>query len=172
MIKIFTFKAYSYLKDIFSNYEKYTFKEDEKKNIIELEIREFTIPDDIIDIFLNVDDNYKNYDTAINSVNNLEINPLFLSSNFYHIFPEIEKDTNFELILNEERKILLKKLKLFIENDKEYYWFIGSDGIGKSITLLYFSSFNNFQVVYFNLKLYINASKEKIFHQFFYNDIM
>ena len=170
-IKIFSFKAYSYLKVIFSNHEKYSFKENEKDNIIELEIREFSIPDDIIDIFLKVDDNYKNYNTAINLVNNIEINPIFLSSNFYHIFPEVERNTNFELILNDERKILLKKLKMFIENDKEYYWLIGSDGIGKSITLLYFSSLKDYKVLYFNLKLYITGSKEKKFHQFFYKDM-
>ena len=32
-----------------------------------------------------------------------------------------------------------------------------TDGIGKSISLLYFSSLKNFKVVYFNLKLYANV---------------
>ena len=80
--------------------------------------------------------NYKNYEIIMSLNNNIKFNPLFLSANFYEIFPEVGITTNFEFIINEERKLLLKKLKLFIENEKKYYWIIGSDGIGKSITLL------------------------------------
>lgn len=170
-MKIYTLTAYNLIKRIFLNNGKYTLTENESLNIIELRTKVITIPDDIIDIYLNIEENNKNYQTLINLKNNITFNPLFLSSNFYDIFPEVENSTNFELILNDERKLLLKKLKLFIESNKKYYWFIGSDGIGKSITLLYFASLKNYKVVYFNLKLYVNSSKEEVFHQFFYKDI-
>jgi hypothetical protein len=160
------------LKSIIARNNKYTFVENKKSNSIEIKPKEFEIPNNIIDIFLNIDKSYKNYDDVIKLNKNIEFDPLFLSTNFYDIFSEIENNIKFGLILNEERKNMLKKLKIFAESDKIYYWIIGSDGIGKTITLLYFSSLTNYKIVYFNLKLYVNALKEnKNFHQYFYNDI-
>ena len=168
-IKLFSLQSYSTIKNFFSTNEKYIYKEE--KNTINLKEKDKIIPNDIINIYFNMNDDYKNYDKAIKLKNNIIFNPLFLSSNFYKIFPEIDKTEEFELIMNDERKILLRKLKLFIESDKKYYWFIGSDGIGKSISLLYFSSLKNFKVVYFNLKLYANVFKQDEFYPIFYNDI-
>ena len=170
-MKIFSLEAYDFIKDVFSNHRRYIFTENKESNTIELKNNEYTIPDNIINIYLNVNDNYKNYDSIKDMKNNIKIDPLFLSSNFYDIFPEVKRTTDFELILNDERKVLLDKLDSFIKNDKKYYWFIGSDGIGKSISLLYFSSLKNYKIIYFNLKLYVNASKEDEIQQYFYNDI-
>ena len=169
--KIFSLKAYTVLKSKFSNDYKYTFIDNLKENKIEIKTKTFTIPDDIIDIYLKTDNQYKNYDTVINLENNIKLNPIFLSSNFYDIFPEVEKNINFELIINEERKLLLKKLQIFIESKKNFYWFIGSDGIGKTISLLYFSSLQDYKTIYFNLKLYINTLKKNQIRKIFYNDV-
>ena len=170
-IKIYTSNAYNLIKSIFFNDEKYIFTENEHLNTIELKKKVIIIPDNIIDIYLNIEENNKSYKIIMNLKNNIIFNSLFLSSNFYDIFPEVENTGNFELILNDERKLLLNKLKLFIETEKKYYWFFGSEGIGKSITLLYFASLKNYKVIYFNLKLYSNGSKKDKFRQFFYRDI-
>lgn len=113
---IFSFKAYSYIKNIFSNNEKYIFIENEKDNIIELKEKECIIPNNIIDIYIKINDDYKSFNKAMNLTDNIKFDPLFLSSNFYDIFPEIEKTTEFEFILNNYRKLLLNKLKYFNEN--------------------------------------------------------
>ena len=169
-LNIYTTKAYSCISSIFSENDKYIYTE--SKDTIELKSKDLKIPDNIIDIYLNVVNNYKNYEAIMSLNNNIKFNPLFLSANFYEIFPEVGITTNFEFIINEERKLLLKKLKLFIENEKKYYWLIGSDGIGKSITLLFFTSFIDCKVIYFNLKLYSKeVMKKEEFISFFKNDI-
>ena len=170
-VKIFSLEAYEYIKLIFSRNDKYVFKDDEENNKIQIKSKNIEISDEIINIYLDTDDNYKNYDTAIILKNNIELNPLFLSSNFFDIFPEIQRNKKFELIINQERKIFLQKLKSFIENKKNYYWFIGSDGIGKTISLLYFSSLKNYETVYFNLKLYSDNLSKIEMQKLFYNDI-
>ena len=170
-IKIFSLQAYNTIKHTFSNNKRYIYIENEESNTIELKTKFFEMPQNVIDIYLNTGNDYKNYDSAIELNGNIEIDPLFLSANFYEIFPEIEKTKNFELILSDKRKNLLKKLKYFIENENNYYWIIGSGGIGTSISLLYFSSFKEYEVIYFNLKLYKKSLKEDKFQEFFYKDI-
>jgi len=169
-LRLYTKEAYAEMQKEFSTNFRYIFIDNLELNTIRLKSRALTIPENIIDIYLNMNDNYKSYNTAI-ILDRIEIDPLFLSSNFYDIFPEVEKTTNFELILNDKRKILLNKLKSFLESDKNYYWLIGSDGIGKSISLLYFSSLKDYQIIYFNLKLYVISSEKDKFLEIFLKDI-
>ena len=169
-LKLYTKDAYAEIQKAFSTNFRYIFMDNVESNTIRLKSKALTIPENIIDIYLNIKNDYKSYDTAI-KLDSIEIDPLFLSSNFYDIFPEVEKTTNFELILNDKRKILLNKLKSFVESDKNQYWLIGSDGIGKSISLLYFSSLKDYQIIYFNLKLYVISSEKDKFLEIFLKDI-
>ena len=108
-------------------------------------------------------DSQKFQDTIVN-YNNLpklqgskiiKINPLLLSYYFYHIFPDnIGLNNKFSLIINEERKQFIEKLNNYVEFDKTFLWIVGSDGIGKSISLMYYSINAKENVLYFNLKLF------------------
>ena len=108
-----------------------------------------------------------------------EINPLLLSSNFNDFFPEIKIEDTFTFILNEQRIRFFNKINEFVKTNKIYYWIVGSDGIGKSLSLLYYSKFLNHKIIYFNLKLYANCgSIEEIkkyihadFHKLFIKNV-
>ena len=44
--------------------------------------------------------------------------------------------------------------------NKLFYYIIGLDGIGKSLSLLNFSLFNRYKFIYFNIKLYTKEMGE------------
>lgn len=101
----------------------------------------------------------------------IKINPLLLSYNFFHIFPDnIGLETKFSLIINEERKKFIEKINNFVESDKTFLWIIGSDGIGKSISLMYYSINKKENVLYFNLKLFDEKNNNSM--EYFANEII
>ena len=65
----------------------------------------------------------------------------------------INNNTEFKLFIN-QRIILIDKIMNFLENDKKSILKIyGSDGIGKSITFLYFTTIETkYKIIYFNIK--------------------
>ena len=99
----------------------------------------------------------------------IEIDPIILSFNFKAIFPKILIDKSFELILNEERKNFLEKIKQFLYSQKRYLWLVGSDGIGKTISLMYYALINCDSVFYINLKLL--TENEKRLKKLLVNDL-
>ena len=101
---------------------------------------------------------------------NIEINPILLSFNFEELFYTNLKNGKFLLILNEDRKNFLGKIQEFINSKKKFLWIIGSDGIGKTISLMYYSTIFCDNVLYLNLKL-LNKNSDKI-KEFFINDII
>ena len=113
--------------------------------------------------FLKAIEQFRNFKENINSneeKNFIEIDPILLSFNYYSIFPEqFEQETKFRLILNKERKKLLSDLNDFLSSEKKFLWIIGTDGIGKTVSLMYYSIISEKNVIYFNLKLF-----QKNFH--------
>ena len=101
---------------------------------------------------------------------NIEINPILLSFNFEQLFYTNLKNGKFLLILNEDRKNFLGKIQEFTNSKKKFLWIIGSDGIGKTISLMYYSTIFCDNVLYLNLKL-LNKNSDKI-KEFFINDII
>ena len=73
----------------------------------------------------------------------LDIDPLLLSFNFFKIFSEHSQKESFKLILNEDRKNFLENVENFLSSHKKFLWIVGSDGIGKTISLMYFSLIHN-----------------------------
>lgn len=122
----------------------------------------------------------QNFKDTIIDYNNLQklqnskiiiINPLLLSYNFYYIFPDnIGLKNEFSLIINEERKQFIEKLNNFVESDKTILWIVGSDGIGKSISLMYYSIYEKENVLYFNLKLFDEKKNNSL--EYFANEII
>ena len=106
-----------------------------------------------------------------NKEKTIEIAPLFLSFNFYKIFPDQLTDKPFKLIVNDERKNFLEKLKNFIvSKDKLYLWIIGCDGIGKTISLMYHTLISDGNSIYLNLKL-LSKNSDKM-KSLFINEII
>jgi len=120
--------------------------------------------------FLDTIMDYK-YFSEKETSNIVEINPYLLSYNFYKIFPEyIEKEKKFKLIINNERNKFLESISNFIKSNKQFLWIVGADGIGKSISLMYYTIKSNENVLYFNLKLFNEKNKNPM--EFFANDII
>ena len=169
-IYIFTMNDYStlilFLK---KNKEKYTYTEDEEKKILVISKYFFTIPDYIFKAIKKrstILEELKKFNPGI-----IKINPYILSSNFYHINNHIPEKTEFDFILNDERGYFFKKIEDFIKSDKIFYYITGSNGIGKSLSLLYLSSLDLHKYLYFNIKMYNNIRDDKLFHNIFLNDL-
>ena len=99
----------------------------------------------------------------------IEIDPILLSFNFKTIFPKILISESFELILNEERKKFLAKIDDFFGSPEKFLWLVGSDGIGKTISLMYYALINCDKVFYINLKLL--AENENRLKELLVNDL-
>ena len=102
----------------------------------------------------------------------LKINLKYLSSNFDTIFSKYQRDKDFIFKLNKERIEFFNKINDFINSEKLFYYITGSDGIGKTLSLLYYSSLHINQFLYFNVKSYYNEENDDDkFRNLFYNDI-
>ena len=85
---------------------EYCFIENKENKTLIIKRKIFQIPDEIITEAKN---------NKFNSISNLiaenfKINPLLLSSNFYHIFNDIKEGKDFYLIMNQERNDFYQKL--------------------------------------------------------------
>ena len=169
-IYIFIENAYIKLSCIIKEKkDRYLYIEDVKNKTITIKKKVFQIPEEIMNEILKKNINLKEMQDL--SPKRITINPLSLSSNFYLIFKEVLKEEEFDVILNKERIELLKKISEFIISNKLFYYIIGSDGIGKSLSLLYYSSLDKNQFIYFNIKLYNNLVEEEEYRKIFYNDL-
>ena len=102
----------------------------------------------------------------------LKINLKYLSSNYDTIFSKYQRDKDFIFKLNKERIEFFNKINDFINSEKLFYYITGSDGIGKTLSLLYYSSLHINQFLYFNVKSYYNEENDDDkFRNLFYNDI-
>ena len=164
------FRLNVYNKLIFylsTNLDKYFYEEKPESKILTVSRKIFTIPDEIITE--SKKNNFNDLEHLV--IQNIKINPLLLSSNFYQVFNDVIKEKDFYLIINEERIDFFKKIINFINSNKKFYYITGTDGIGKSISLLYFSLFTKYQFVYFNIKLYSLIKTDEEFREAFSNDL-
>ena len=96
-----------------------------------------------------------------------------LSPNFSLIEKELKPENSFEIILSENRKNLLTKLFEFENSeDKIFYYILGSEGIGKSITFQYFSCISTQKILYLNLKLFTHLKTTKEIKDCFFKEII
>ena len=95
----------------------------------------------------------------------IKINKNLLSLYFNDICISSDKDDNdVDLIIDENRIEFIKKINEFLDSDDLFYQVLGADGIGKTVTLLYYSSslLNDYGNLYLNLKLFLKYQKDKI----------
>ena len=101
----------------------------------------------------------------------IEIEKLRLSPYFNDIVKEPQTDNYFKLIINENRIKLIRKINEFWVSGYLFYVIMGTDGIGKTTTLLYLINFiNQYYVLYLNLKLFSNKTKQEA-ENIFFNEI-
>jgi len=98
------------------------------------------------------------------------------SLNFGKICKHDESQDTFNLVIDENRIQFIESINDFLEkNDYLFYWILGTDGIGKSITILYYTMTKmikiNYKKIYFNLKSFVNAEKELV-ETLFFNELM
>ena len=169
-IYIFTMNNYSSLiLFLMENEEKYIYTVDEEKKILVIDKKPLTIPDYIFKAMKKRNtllEELKKYNPRI-----VNIDPYILSSNFYHICKHIPEKSEFKFIINDERGNFFKKIEEFIKSDKMFYYITGSNGIGKSLSLLYLSSLDLHKYLYFNIKMYKNIIDDKQFQTVFLNDL-
>ena len=105
----------------------------------------------------------------------IKINKNLLSLYFNDICISSDKDDNdVDLIIDENRIEFIKKINEFLDSDDLFYQVLGADGIGKTVTLLYYSSslLNDYGNLYLNLKLFLKYQKDKIkLKNIFYDEI-
>ena len=101
----------------------------------------------------------------------IELEKLRLSPYFNKLIKEPQTDEHFKFIINENRLTLIRKINEFWVSDDLFYVIMGTDGIGKSTTLLYFINFvHNYNVLYLNLKLIHDKTKQEV-EDIFFNEM-
>ena len=153
-----------------NNSDIYSYIEDKKQKTLKIMKKIIEIPKFALDCALNSNKNFDIISKLKSGI--ITINPISLSLNFYSIFNDVQKNEEFLFILTDERINFFKKLYNFIiSDDKKFYYITGSDGIGKSLSLLYYSSLNVNRFIYFNIKLYSKIVDKKEFNEIFYKDL-
>ena len=101
-----------------------------------------------------------------------EVEKLKLSPYFDNIIKYSKYDNNFKLVLDENRFRLIKKIEEFWMSSNLFYVIMGTDGIGKTTSLLFFSSYihTNYNVLYLNLKLFLGKNSKEA-EDIFFNEI-
>ena len=105
----------------------------------------------------------------------IKINKKSLSLYFEDIcFSSDKNDENIDLILDKNRIEFINNINEFLISGNVFYLILGNNGIGKTITLLYYTSsiINKYGKLYLNLKLFLNNKKDKNkLKEIFYDEI-
>ena len=168
----YIFKEEAYKKLILflsQNNDKYEYIEDLIAKTLLIKNKLLKIKEEIFKIIFEKNSKIKELEDF--TVKTININPLSLSSNFFSIFNEVQKDKDFIFILNKERIEFFKRLNDFLNSEKLFYYISGSDGIGKSLSLLYYSSLQKHRFLYLNIKLYYKEENDEKFRNLFYEDL-
>ena len=136
------------------NYKTLEFITLTKKNYFEYDTKIYLDYKDKANTFFQENKNIINDDI-------IKINPILLSFNFYSIFKKILVEETFELFLNDDRKKFIDQIDNFANSEKKFLWLVGSDGIGKTISLMYYTLINSDKVFYINLKI-LNENEKKM----------
>ena len=97
-------------------------------------------------------------------ISRIEIKKKFLSSYFDEICISPDKNEQTIILILEQHRIeLIKKIIEFLDSKNTFYLIMGTDGIGKTVTLLYYTSsfYDKYKNLYLNLKLFLKHQKEE-----------
>ena len=173
--KIYCREQLNKIVSILENNDKYVFKIESGKSDMNSENGQSKIIK--IEIYSQIDledTNFKNYitreslllfDQEIKEEKVIEVEKLKLSPYFDSIIKFPQKNNYFKLVIDENRFKLFKKIDEFWISKDFFYVIMGTDGIGKTTSLLFFSSYvyKYYHVLYLNLKLFSRKnSKEAV----------
>lgn len=78
-----------------------------------------------------------------------------ISFYFDEIILNDKSNKNFNVIIDDNRLELMERINKFFYSQDLFYWIMGSDGIGKTVTVLVFSSLlRKYKILYLNVKLF------------------
>ena len=105
----------------------------------------------------------------------IEINKKFISLYFDEICisPEKEKKT-LNIIFDQNRVKLINKITEFLDSENKFYLILGTDGIGKTVTVLYYTaSFSEkYKNLYLNLKFFLkNECDKRMLKKIFFDEL-
>ena len=105
----------------------------------------------------------------------IEINKKFISLYFDEICisPEKEKKT-LNIIFDQNRVKLINKITEFLDSENKFYLILGTDGIGKTVTVLYYTaSFSEkYKNLYLNLKFFLkNDGDKRMLKKIFFDEL-
>ena len=95
----------------------------------------------------------------------INIDKKFLSLYYEEIcFDSDKNESKVDLVLEKNRIEFINKINDFLVSNDIFYLILGTDGIGKTITLLYYTSLliNDYKNLYLNLKLFLKYEENKI----------
>ena len=146
-------------------------EEKNKENSYIIQLKKYKINKEIENLYLSFQENYTLKYIEMQKLEELTINPEILTPNFLEIFDTYITDNKFTIFFNKLRCELIDSIYKFIDSNLIYYWIIGSDGIGKSITLALLSIliYKKYNFIYFNTKMFSN--NEINFKNSFYNEL-
>ena len=181
LTKIYCIKQLTMIVSILSKNDKYDFKVESNESNINSKNGQ------IIKIKINSkiileDKNFKNYikrerlfnfDEEIKEEKVLEIEKLKMSPYFNNIINCSQNDDKFNFIIDENRFKLFKKIEEFWISNDFFYVIMGTDGIGKTTSLLFFSSYmhKDYNVLYLNLKLFSKKNSKEA-EDIFFNEMI
>ena len=173
--KIYCREQLNKIVSILENNDKYVFKIESGKSDMNSENGQSKIIK--IEIYSQIDledTNFKNYitreslllfDQEIKEEKVIEVEKLKLSPYFDSIIKFPQKNNYFKLVIDENRFKLFKKIDEFWISKDFFYVIMGTNGIDKITSLLFFSSYvyKSYHVLYLNLKLFSRKnSKEAV----------
>ena len=158
--KIYCREQLNKIVSILENNDKYVFKIESGKSDMNSENGQSKIIK--IEIYSQIDledTNFKNYitreslllfDQEIKEEKVIEVEKLKLSPYFDSIIKFPQKNNYFKLVIDENRFKLFKKIDEFWISKDFFYVIMGTDGIGKTTSLLFFSSYvyKSYHVLY------------------------
>ena len=162
LISGFSIKVNGQLK----NYEDINYKDINKVEIVET------------NIVLKEFENFKNYIFKNNSELLFQKEEIItlekskLSFYFDKITLSNESEKKFKLIIDRNRIRLINSIEEFFSSDNSFYLIMGTDGVGKTIGILSFSSYlHDYKILYLNLKLFFREKTKENIEEIFFNEL-
>ena len=180
--KIYCIKQLNMIVSIVQNNNKYDLKIDSDKSNVSSKKEQLKIIKIEINSKIDLEDkNFKDYitrermfifDKEIKDEKVLKVEKLRLSPYFDKIIKYSQNDNYFKYVFDENRFKFIKKIDEFWISSDLFYVIMGTDGIGKTTSLLFFSSYmhNDYNVLYLNLKLF-SGKNSKEAGDIFFNEI-
>ena len=109
--------------------------------------------------------------TIEESIKELDFEIISFYFNDICISNNVKKKGKFNFILDENRKNFIEKINKFLSSNNLFYFILGTDGIGKTVSILYYSSMvGDYRKLYLNLK-FLSKNDNINIEEIFFNEV-